>query len=135
VREILFAIPPGDYFSNSFPFFTHIMHSIVILYRLSTFEDPAWDRNLVRETVDIVLILEQLISNFRLLKGHDTTMVFEWVKSWSQSKLTGDVTNTNGNSTIHSEETIDVPMDDTTMLNIMDDTWLSDMLGSWSYDF
>jgi hypothetical protein len=111
-------------------------------------EDPAWDRGLVRETVDILVVLDQLVGNFKMLgeqSGNETegeggllsklVMIFEWVKSLSKSRLEGDVEGSSGfASTQEGVSGIgDVGMQD--MMGVMDDAWLGDMLGSWSYDF
>jgi hypothetical protein len=116
----------------------------VILHRLSTFEDLAWDQGLVKETLDIMVVLEQLIGNCRLLKGVHSdgmkgelfgkmAMVFEWMRSLLSGKIEKNVegNGVNGNEMPSGVEEIS----DVDMMAGMDDTWLSEMLRSWSYDF
>jgi hypothetical protein len=67
--HLFFTIPLSQYLNISFPFFAQLAHSIVILHRLSTFEDQSWDLGLVKETLDIILVLKQLVTNFGLLRG------------------------------------------------------------------
>jgi hypothetical protein len=129
----------------SFPFFVQLAHSIVILHRLSTFEDSIWDRRLVRETVDVLVVLEQLVGNFRSLRPEGVegdgdlfgklAMVFEWVRDLSKSKLDGDIERNGGIESMHGEMEVMTDGGMQEMLGIMDDAWLGDMLGSWSYDF
>ena len=94
-----------------------------------------------------MLVLEQLIENFGLLGGvhGDGTegelfgkmaIVFLWVKSLSSGKIekTWEENGAAGaEAQTDVEEMGDVGMTD--MMAGMDDTWLSEMLGSWNYDF
>lgn len=125
-----------------------LMHSIVVLHRLSTLEDPAWDLGLVTETIDITVVLGQLIEKFRMLedKCEEVTeremfgklaMVFDWVRNLPKSKLAGagrgEVADGGEAVQIEMEDIGDVGMQE--MMGGVDDTWLNEMLGSWSYDF
>lgn len=120
----------------------------MLLHRLSTFEDPAWDRTVVRETVDILVVLERLVDSFRVLQGMcvesteaelfgKMAKVFEWVRNMSKSKLVGAEEGDKGcgNERVATvgEEFPDVGMPD--LMGGVDDAWLNEMLGSWSYDF
>ena len=50
--------------SNSqFFIFSQLVHCLVTLYKLSTLDDPAWKKNGVQKTADLLLILDQLINN------------------------------------------------------------------------
>lgn len=52
------------------------MHCLATLYRLSTLDDPAWDKDGVRKTADLLLILDQVINNMEqvaTLAGLDNT--------------------------------------------------------------
>lgn len=63
-------------------------------------------------------------------------MVFLWVKSLSSGKIEKsweENSATGAEVQIGVEEIGDVGMMD--MMAGMDDTWLSEMLGSWNYDF
>lgn len=122
------------------------MYSIVILHRLSTFEDPAWDKAMVRSTVDILVILDRIISHFRQV-GNDgidnsepvmfdnLALVFESVRSWSKSKLIGNASGTNDVLNMQAmEENTDAPMHDIPVMNAIDDMWLGELFGPWSYE-
>lgn len=44
-------------------------HCMVALYRLSVFEDPQWDVQLVRQQLDLSLVLDQIIKTWENVKG------------------------------------------------------------------
>lgn len=100
-------IPPAGYFGLPFPFFTRIDRYIVVLYKLSTLNDPTWDTGLVRSDVNLPLIVDQLFGN---LEHANVTVsdgsaastfakaarVFTSFRSWYNAKLaecTGDSAN------------------------------------------
>jgi hypothetical protein len=95
--DIFLAIPPAHYIGFSISILTQMAHCIIVLYRLSTFSHPDWDLGLVRQTLDLSTVLEQLIQKFaqiRVAAGiHDdsrdenniycsTRRRFEAIKSW-----------------------------------------------------
>ncbi|GLB03983.1 hypothetical protein AtubIFM57258_009699 [Aspergillus tubingensis] len=61
--DIMFNFEPTEY--TYFPFFLWRQFRTVILtlIRLASFEDPAWDVNMVRRTVDITSILDKTAQN------------------------------------------------------------------------
>ncbi|GFN14841.1 fungal specific transcription factor domain-containing protein [Aspergillus tubingensis] len=61
--DIMFNFKPTEY--TYFPFFLWRQFRTVILtlIRLASFEDPAWDVNMVRRTVDITSILDKTAEN------------------------------------------------------------------------
>ncbi|KAI2464462.1 putative C6 transcription factor [Annulohypoxylon bovei var. microspora] len=58
--DIFFALPPSAFKGLSFPLWAQLARCIVILYRLSTLENPAWDRKVIRDTVDLIQVLERI---------------------------------------------------------------------------
>lgn len=91
-----FRIPPTDYHGISFPFFTQLARYIIVLYKLSTLNDPAWDTTLVRSDVDLLQVLDQVISNFQKADVTDTSTdsvlartvkIFTSVRSWYGARL------------------------------------------------
>ncbi|KAH8896118.1 MFS general substrate transporter [Thozetella sp. PMI_491] len=48
-----FTIPPSAYVGFSIFTFLHLSHYSASLYRLSTLEDPAWDKNTVIQTMNV----------------------------------------------------------------------------------
>ena len=74
--EVFFTIPPVAYIGFPFSIFSQLVRCLVILYRLSTLDDPAWDKNGVRETANLLAIFDQVISNMEqvvTLSGLDNT--------------------------------------------------------------
>ncbi|KAI1098443.1 putative C6 transcription factor [Jackrogersella minutella] len=61
--DIFFTLSPSAFRGLSFPFWAQLARCTVILYRLSTLEDPAWDRKAVRDVVDLSLVLDQIAKN------------------------------------------------------------------------
>jgi len=63
--DLFFAIPPSRYTGFPFSIYSQILRCIMALYRLSTLDDPAWDKRVARNTADIPLIIQQLAANLR----------------------------------------------------------------------
>ncbi|GLB23587.1 hypothetical protein AtubIFM61612_004182 [Aspergillus tubingensis] len=58
------AIPPAEYAGFPFPIFSQLVRHLAALYRLSTLDDDtAWDRGVVRQTVDLMEVMDRLIGN------------------------------------------------------------------------
>ncbi|KAJ9271140.1 hypothetical protein DTO212C5_2798 [Paecilomyces variotii] len=59
--EIFSALPLSVCRGLAFPIWTHMLRCIMILYRLSTHPDPAWDCHGVRKMVNFDQILQDLV--------------------------------------------------------------------------
>lgn len=132
--DIFLSFPPASYVGFSIPVFTQMAHCIIALFRLSTFDDPVWDRGLVRETADLSLILGRIIEKHNQVKvaadlnhgaseGKDvfsgTARTIVSIKTWWDAKLAAELTDN-----IVLNETLDgMNMD------FSDDLWLKDILG------
>ena len=108
---------------------------ILGLYRLTTLDDPAWDRGLVRDTADLSLILGQIIEKCAQVKavvGLDpgtsedkdlfsgNARTIKAIKTWWDAKVAAELNDNN----IGLNETLgEMSMD------IFDDVWLRDMFG------
>src|SRR5580700_7033839 len=66
--DIFLAFPPARYIGLSTLTFTQLAHCVVVICRLSTFDTPDWDRSLVRETVNLSAVLDQLGENLAQVK-------------------------------------------------------------------
>jgi hypothetical protein len=62
--DVFSHIPTTAYAAISFPLFSQLANTVVTLRRLSVLDDPAWDRRLVRDTVDILVVLDMLVARF-----------------------------------------------------------------------
>ncbi|KAF4126875.1 hypothetical protein GMORB2_0612 [Geosmithia morbida] len=61
----LLAIPADELIGASFPFFVYIARYIIVLWKLSTLNDPNWDTALARSTVNVVDVLNRLIDKLQ----------------------------------------------------------------------
>ena len=134
--SIFLAIQPAQYVGLPTSTFAQFVHLFVTIYRLATFEDPSWDRQLVRETIDVTNFLEVTERNFLLVKdaagldknGSDDVDIFSifavrikaFKKWWAGTNLDSSA------GTLEGEETADLNME------FLDEEWLKDMLGSWN---
>lgn len=59
------AISPDHHIGISFTVFFQFSKALVGLYKLSTLEDPAWDRNMVRNTANVLEILDRILYNLK----------------------------------------------------------------------
>ncbi|KAJ5219111.1 uncharacterized protein N7498_001210 [Penicillium cinerascens] len=59
------AISPDHHIGISFTVFFQFSRALVTLYKLSTLEDPAWDRNMVRSTANVLEILDRILYNLK----------------------------------------------------------------------
>ncbi|KGO46093.1 hypothetical protein PEXP_017350 [Penicillium expansum] len=96
--ENFFNIPLVEYAGLSFPFFAQLARYLIVLSRLSTLNDPSWDNNLARSTVDVLQVIDQLINNIQHAKVADgeectggpldkSTRIFTSVRTWCATKL------------------------------------------------
>ncbi|KAJ5278979.1 hypothetical protein N7478_004351 [Penicillium angulare] len=63
--DVWLSFSPDFYQGLPFTLFFQFARNIVSLYRLSTLEDPGWDRNMVRSTANILDIIERIIYNMK----------------------------------------------------------------------
>lgn len=81
--DLLLSMPPDDWAAFPFTVFSQMSRLLVNLFRLTTFEDPAWDKSLVRNSFDILLVLDGVIGMMkeasqqtRLINDHPDDDVF-----------------------------------------------------------
>ncbi|KAJ5713761.1 uncharacterized protein N7483_010942 [Penicillium malachiteum] len=61
--DIWLSIPPELYYGLPFTMFFQFSRALMSLFKLSTLEDPSWDRNVVRNTANVLEILDQIHFN------------------------------------------------------------------------
>ncbi|ESZ93227.1 hypothetical protein SBOR_6383 [Sclerotinia borealis F-4128] len=66
--HLYFSLPCKEHTSFVFPIYTHLAHCMVALYRLSVFEDPQWDAKLVRQQLDLSIVLDRIVKNCENVK-------------------------------------------------------------------
>lgn len=77
--DIFFAIPLSEL--PAFFVFVQLAQTQIALYRITTTDDPAWDRELVRNTANLLTILDrsierfaQLVSAYPMHSGNDDSL-------------------------------------------------------------
>lgn len=95
--ENFLRLPPTEYPAAPFPLFVQIARYIKVLVVLSTLRDPIWDTDAVRQTVDVLQFVDQVLSNIQVASGGDVwsgdgflpaaARVFTAVRAWCASKL------------------------------------------------
>lgn len=58
--DVWITIPGEDYLGMPFTMYFQFSRALVTLYKLSTLDDPAWDKTMVRNTANILEILDRL---------------------------------------------------------------------------
>lgn len=59
-----FSIPSYVYVGMTFGYWCSMVHCLLVLFRLSTVDDPAWDRRAVRHRIDLLAICDRLRVGF-----------------------------------------------------------------------
>ncbi|KAL2810528.1 hypothetical protein BJX63DRAFT_434175 [Aspergillus granulosus] len=144
--ELFLTIPPVEYIGFPFSIFAQMVHNLVILYQLSTFEDPSWDITTVRQTTDVLSTLGTVIQNMSQvailagLDGEPDSDIFSRVAKMYRSiqmgwevKLGPDLL---ALPSAHSSQGFPEPLE-TMPINfplMSDNDWLSDMLNSVTHN-
>ncbi|KAI8961511.1 hypothetical protein F5Y11DRAFT_326039 [Daldinia sp. FL1419] len=148
----------SDYPAISFTVTLHFGRAAQTLYRLMVVEDPDWDRNIVKNSIDMMAALEQAASNFIQVStaynpenGDDLdsmdyysraglalrSTIPAWSSTIEQINLGVHVNSAvpegagagAGTATPYQVQAQVLP--ELTSLEWLDDPWLSDMLRSW----
>ncbi|KAJ5085829.1 hypothetical protein N7532_010600 [Penicillium argentinense] len=70
---------PGElYLGIPFTMYFQFSRALVTLYKLSTLDDPAWDRNMVRNTANILEILDRIAYNMKICASSFDVSAPEW---------------------------------------------------------
>ncbi|KAK3361646.1 hypothetical protein B0T24DRAFT_642079 [Lasiosphaeria ovina] len=62
--DYFFTIEPAEYRGFGFCIYTQVSHFISSVYRLSMIDDPDWDRDMVRSTIDIIDVMDHVAAQF-----------------------------------------------------------------------
>ncbi|KAF7564118.1 hypothetical protein G7046_g61 [Stylonectria norvegica] len=153
--DVFFSIPLLDVPGSPFSLFIQLSQVQVALYRLTTSEDPCWDKDLVRNTADLLVILDQTIERFLAVDEAYNLKVDEveptlFVKgakimrniknSWEPalSRHLGSSLPTPNSQvmTSQSAEAANMPENmeiDPNALDFNDMTWMTDVFGPWEF--
>ena len=143
--DVYFTFPPAHYIRFTIATTTKIAHSMLMLYRLTTFEHPGWDRDLVRQVCGFAEVLnmvtermEQVPSAAGLDYSGDSSHMKQFdanarkmavIRSWWQAKESAQIPPPSSRPLGRSEATGTVP------LSLSSETWLNDMLMTEDFQF
>ncbi|KAJ5710068.1 hypothetical protein N7493_009660 [Penicillium malachiteum] len=136
--ENFFEIPITECIGLSFTFFTQLARTILVLFKLSTFKNEAWDNKFVRKEIDVLQVLDRLlkvIDEAKLMIGSQgddgfldrSSIIFATVKSWCLSKLESKHVTAND---VASGDICDFISDENYVPEdfVLDDAWLKEYL-------
>lgn len=150
--DVFYTISPAAYMG--FPFFIwfQLVRCIVILKHLSTFDDPAWDCQAVRNTVDMLKLLEWMAEKAELASQEAgersdndlfrrVSKMLRLSQRWVIAKQRAAAQEPEGFTSLYSDRPTLAPAEDDMMdltemawmdaLKSGDGTWLEEVLG-WS---
>ncbi|PWY94619.1 hypothetical protein BO94DRAFT_509208 [Aspergillus sclerotioniger CBS 115572] len=148
--DVFYTIPPATYVGFPFFFWFQLVRCIVILKHLSTFDDPMWDRQAVRNTIDMSTLLEWMTEKAELAsqeageRSEDdmfrrVSRLLRLSQRWVIERQRA-ATQAKGYTTLYCDEPLATAADemadatDMAWMNALesgDGTWLEEVLG-WS---
>lgn len=139
--ELFFKIPSEDYIHYPFPIWAQLAYSLAVLYKLSTLDDPAWDRSMVRTTVDLLTVLDQLIANVQQIskrrectsdsrEGHLFSCAVHKIQA-IRAKWEARLLEDRAGAVTTDGQNVDMAMPENLPIDFSDDGWLREILGSW----
>ncbi|KAI5459808.1 hypothetical protein BGZ63DRAFT_258472 [Mariannaea sp. PMI_226] len=160
--EIFLSVPLLEIPGSPFSVYVQLSQVQVALYRLTTSEDPAWDKDFVRNTADMLALLDQTIElfgqlnaayPFKVTEGEDTLFdkackIMKNIRiSWEPalSRHLGGIPTPNSQSQGQIMPNPVPPVDtglplhpvfnlpDPNTMNFGDMTWMSDVFGPWEF--
>ncbi|KAK7420978.1 hypothetical protein QQZ08_010151 [Neonectria magnoliae] len=155
--SIFLSIPLEEAPGSPFSVYVQLSQTQIALYRLTTSEDPAWDKDLVRNTADLLGLLDQTIDLFMKLDrsypmktepGDDTLFVKgarimrNIRSSWEPvvSRHLGGIPTPNSQGVANPQQAevadaIPTPfnMPDPNTMDFGDLTWMTDVFGPWEF--
>ena len=144
--EVFFTVPPIAYIGIPFSIFSQLVRCLVTLCRLSTLNDPAWAKNGVQKTADLLLILDHVIDSMEqvaTLAGLDnndrtegdifsrTARLFRSIRLGWEAKLGSD--DLMVSTTPTPQNANETPLPEAFPVDFSDKDWLLDFLVSPNY--
>lgn len=140
--DVYFLIPPAEYIGFPFSIFSQLTRCLIVLFKLSTLDDPAWDKSFVRNTADVILIMNQVIFNLRQVnwlakleddnpevnifsRGADSYEAIRtrWEAKLAESQVETETLTPQSMDNVVTESGVPVPL--------LDDVWFSEIFASW----
>ncbi|KAL4724853.1 hypothetical protein ACLX1H_008300 [Fusarium chlamydosporum] len=155
--DVFFGVPIEEVAGAPFAMYIQLSQVQIALYRLTTSEDPAWDKELVRDTADLLVLLDQatdfftrLDSVYKLKASASEETVFlmgakimrnirnSWEPTLSRhlSSVPPSSANQGAVQPMSAPNQPDQQSMDMTAVNMMDFgdiTWMSDVFGPWEF--
>ncbi|SPJ85886.1 uncharacterized protein FTOL_11669 [Fusarium torulosum] len=154
--DVFFGIPIDQFQGTPFAIFVQLSQIQIALYRLTTSEDPAWDKELVRNTADLLVLLDQVTDFFtsmnsaykmKVNEGEETVFIAgarimrnirnSWEPTLSQhlGHASSSSSNQGAGQPIPAPQPSQPTMDmaAVNMMDFGDVTWMSDVFGPWEF--
>jgi hypothetical protein len=138
--DVFLTIPPAAYVGFPFSVGSQLGHCLIALYRISTLDDPAWNKDIVRNTANLTLILDQVTDNMRQsaeLAGldSDSDMFTRGAKMLGSIRLGWEAKMAVEpmGPAISNTQNIGEIIPDVLPMDFSDDAWLTDILVSWDW--
>lgn len=157
--DVFFGITPEEAPGAPFAIYIQLSQVQIALYRLTTSEDPAWDKEFVRNTADLLVLLDQVVEFFTRLDsvykmktspGEETVFVMgakimnniriSWEPTLSRHLRNASSIPTNQGAgppipTPPPPSTAQASMDmvNINMIDFGDVTWMGDVFGPWEF--
>ncbi|PYH46320.1 Zn(II)2Cys6 transcription factor [Aspergillus saccharolyticus JOP 1030-1] len=147
--DVFLSIPAAEYIGFPFAIFSQMVQNLVTLYQLSTLDSSVWDTTNVRQTADIIQIMNMVISNmgqvaslngFEGDPGGDVfsniAKMYQGVRVGWETKLIPNPLGPHAATSIPSlsANTLSAPPDALSALDtfplLEDNDWLADMLST-----
>ncbi|KAI9703448.1 MAG: hypothetical protein M1820_005921 [Bogoriella megaspora] len=138
--DIILSMTGQGFLYFPFTMFSQTGHCLIALFKLTMFDDPMWDREYVRNTIDALATLDRVIEMLRqtaALVGEyeddnpETNFFSKACRLMMQMRagwaIKLEATSTVLPNPLHAEETIPDLFADFT-----NDKWLTDMLATWN---
>ena len=148
--EVFYEMPLTDWIGVTCVIFSQLGHCIMLLFKLTTLDEPGWDTDEVKKRADLVDMLERIAIRFddipsalgvadadstgetglffkssRLIRGLRALFLAELGTTSLQTNV-----QSNGSSVMAEFTGVSSVADDLAM-NFADDPWLADIFESW----
>ena len=149
--DIIFAAPSKTFMEAPFATWVSMSHTQIVLYRLTTSDEPAWDKEILRTDADLLVIMDKVVDMLNRVEREYTMrtsdpdgglyaagakIMRKLRTSWEPALLphlrdalpTPNSQLMTGSRNSAMDETLIAP--DATM-DMADLTWMSDIFGPW----
>lgn len=142
--DTFFTLPNLSYMDVTFFMFGQFTHCLVSLYRLSILDDPSWDREFVKQTIDVIQVVERFATNIEGVRDtrplimdideedlftKSAAMMRKLGEAWA-----GDIAAIGAKSKQKETPIGDIVVPPELMdLDLFDSEWMTDMFLAWDH--